>query len=67
MCVYTVFWQGLQPLRLDEGRRYLASIWEKICLQVFSQIAQTEVAYIYIYSIEIIGLKSKHLLVKQIK
>ena len=35
MCVYTVFWQGLQPLRLDEGRRYLASIREKICLQVF--------------------------------
>ena len=46
MCVYTVFWQGLQPPRLEGGRRYLASIGEKnMIVQVFSQIAQAEVAY----------------------
>ena len=46
MCVYTAFWQELQPPRLEQVGVSLAQIWGDICLQVFfSQIAQTEVAY----------------------
>jgi len=46
MCVYTAFWQELQPLRLEQVGVSMALIWEFFSCHDFSQIAQTEVAYL---------------------
>ena len=57
MCVYTAFWQELQPLRLEQVGVSMALIWEFFSCHDFSQIAQTEVAYIKMF---IIGLRSQN-------